>query len=496
MRPETLLVAAGLVSACRPDLPAPSASDDPAATVEVAFVPPLGPAAERVLRVRVAGAAAAAVGAEDVVLVAGELGDRHLDQLADGKPSKALAERILPAARFALGDDVWLAPHVVLDPGELYTVAIAPHALAVPFHVSETALPPLARVFPLPGDPAPSAHLVFCGDGPVGQGEEPAELSPGGPVGRLVTGSPLGGAPRCVRFEPQVPGESPGPWVPPARSSIAARALDPSPVDASATDIERVEAARCEGGEIRFGPGCARVLDDRLALRSPEAALFWAVSGGGAQAAFVTGGGVVHVVKGLTPSSTAVLRVEWLDKAGVWAHADVEVTTGAPRAHFVLNEVYADALGPEPDQEWIEIFNDGSAEGDTAGWVIVDVGGETALPAAALAPGGFALVVPEAFSADSDYDAPPARAALLVRVPKLGTHGLSNAGEALKLLEPSGEVASRFPAQPKPKPGVSVARTAPDAPDGAASSFARAELGPTPGAPNAGSFATDEDGGQ
>jgi len=75
-------------------------------------------------------------------------------------------------------------------------------------------------------------------------------------------------------------------------------------------------------------------------------------------------------------------------------------------------------------------------------------------------------------------------AALLLRVPALCKGGLSNEGEALTLRAPSGEVVSRFPAR-KPKSGVSVVRTAPDALDDDPASFAPSENGSaTPGAPN------------
>src|SRR5262249_38977375 len=112
-----------------------------------------------------------------------------------------------------------------------------------------------------------------------------------------------------------------------------------------------------------------------------------------------------------------------------------------------------------------------------------DIGGKTALPAATLPPGAFALVVNEAFVEDDDIDPRPAKGTLLLRVPKLGNDGLKNEGEPLKLLGPSGAILSRFPAVPKVKPGQSAPRIAPSAPDGDAASFAIGA--PTPGAPAA-----------
>jgi len=90
--------------------------------------------------------------------------------------------------------------------------------------------------------------------------------------------------------------------------------------------------------------------------------------------------------------------------------------------------------------------------------------------------------VNEAFVEDDDYDPSPAPAALILRVARLGQDGLSNAGEPLKLKDEHGAVISRFPAGPRPKAGMSLARRTPAAPDGLASGFMVAE--PTPGRAN------------
>jgi hypothetical protein len=162
----------------------------------------------------------------------------------------------------------------------------------------------------------------------------------------------------------------------------------------------------------------------------------------------------------------------------------LEIETAVARPHVVLNEVLADALGAEPAQEWIEIVNDGSVAVDLSGMTLADAGGNVALPAAPLEPGGFALLVREDFRAE-DQDPALAEDVLVVRVPVLAKNGLGNSGEALALHDASGALLSRFPALASKRAGVSLARRRPEAPDSDPASFAaHAAPGASPGAPN------------
>ncbi|HEU4537699.1 MAG TPA: hypothetical protein VFS00_26445, partial [Polyangiaceae bacterium] len=111
--------------------------------------------------------------------------------------------------------------------------------------------------------------------------------------------------------------------------------------------------------------------------------------------------------------------------------------------------------------------------------------GDVALPAHALAPGAYVLLTAEGFAPGAGGDVAPPPSATVLTLPSLGKSGLSNAGEALTLRSPEGDVVSRFPATPKPKAGASVARRRPDAPDDDARAFAlTAPGGATPGGPN------------
>ncbi|MBI4703221.1 MAG: lamin tail domain-containing protein [Deltaproteobacteria bacterium] len=505
------LAAAGAAQlGCRPDLGEPrldcaarGAADAGPPEVWIEPEAPLDQA-PAVLRVhlRVPGAAGT-IDPERLALVRGPLGPAQLGQIARAEISAALSERIVPALIWqdkASPGHVVLAPSVPLAPGELYSVGSGePRFAATLETLADDPLPLLGRVWPPLEASASPTVAVWCGTAQLPALASPAQLAPSGPVGLLATGAFADGFPRaCLRFEPAaLPAEPPaeGPFVPPPllvdEAGSAIGRLDPRPLSADEPAVETA-ALGCAPDEVGFGPGCALVQDDRLVARTPDAALFWSVRLAGAAA----GGGELDLARGTGPGepllvfplpadSEIELVVQSLDAAGRAGRGQVAAHTLPPMPHVVLSEVLANPNGPEPAQEWVELYNDGLAHALLAGYVLGDAGGETALPAAVLPPGAYALLVGESYDPASDLDPAPAPGTLLLRVPKVGKNGLSNDGEPLVLRDEAGHAVSRFPAKPKPKPGVSVVRTSPKAPDEVDGSFVLAPEGPTPGAPNA-----------
>ncbi len=476
---RTSLAPVALVVACRADLPPPEREppSDPA-TVSVVPDAPLD-ALPRVVRFGVAPGEP--VDPMHVELVAGEVGPRHLEQIAEADPSRALAERFVPTTKYLAGGVLWLAPEVALEPGERYALALGTEGRALELTVASGAPPPLLRLWPPTDVVAGSADLLLCGASPLGPVDEVSSLEPAGPRGRLTSFGASGGL-SCVRFVPELALEAGGRFVPPLSAGAALTPLDPSPVDLAPAEGSSPSPATCTAEEIAIAAGCAVVEDDRMTLRGPDGPLLWLLTAPGLEVARVTRDGSSTSIKGLTPSSSIELSVHTLDATGRWTDVRVAVQTGPARPHFVLNEVYANPVGPEPAQEWIEIVNDGTVAGDLGGLWLGDAAGEVELPSAFVGPGAFAVLVGAAYSEDGEYDAPPAVGSRVVRLEKLGTNGLSNEGEPLRLRDPSGVVLSRFPALPKPKAGLGVARVAPDAPDDQEASFAR--WAATPGAQN------------
>lgn len=464
-------------------------------------------AAPRVLRARARVVPEGALDPDRLLLFQGEIGPAHLRQIARNEMSKALAERMVPALVFRddaaasgasvgveLGDaekspTFVLAPAVALSLGETYSIASGAPQGSVELTIAEDDEAPFfERVWPPAGQAATAALGVWCPvSGPGVDGiDERIRLEPGGPAGRLTAlpGAQAGGS--CIRFDADPGFEPPagGIWAPPpvAYASTRLVRLDPRPfaIEAPEAATTPVEAALpCKEGEVPFGPGCARILDDRALVRPPAVPLLWAVYGAGIAHVATTRPGEPFVVRPLVPSSAVHLSVLAIDVAGTSTAAELDVTTLAPMPHVVLNEVVADPLGPEPAQEWVEIVNDGVVAAELDGYVFSDAAGETPLPAAVLEPGAFAIVADETF--DETVEPVPAVGALVLRVPQLGKNGLANSGEPLVLRDAEGAIVSTFPALPKPKPGLAVARVSPGAPD-APASFVHAP--PSPGREN------------
>lgn len=475
-RLAVIVVVTTALGACSPDLPAPPAGPGESADLTVLPEPPADlrelPA---VVRFLLSGAGVSELDASQVHLARGSLTRDNLEDLAAGLPSEALSDRLVPVTVTGSQEQMLVIPHVPLELGQRYSLAVGAEA-TFELRVSAEPLDLLTRVFPMGEGPA---HAVVCGAADLPDVRERVALQPGGAPGTMLTGTPLGRARSCARFEPDGVTSAETLHLPPM---FAGRALDPAPL--LVAPLSAPLDAACTAGELRLGPGCARIEDDRATVRGPQAPTLWVVAAEGTEIVRTTRDGGSFVVTGLAPSSPARLEAESLSVDGLWRADAIDVFTAPPRPRPVLNEVYADALGPEPEQEWVELLNDGTAPLELAGLVLQDAGGESVVPegAGTLAPGALALLVSTGFDASGSYDLPPAPGTRIVTLEELGGNGLSNQGEMLRLLSAGGELFSTFPGAPKPRPGISVARTRPSAEGDEPEAFVLAEP-PTPGAP-------------
>jgi hypothetical protein len=487
MRHISRLLAALAACACNPDLATPtSGCPDPAADEASALEVTLEPGAPldrapTIMRVHVRGVEAA-VDPARLLLVEGEVGPSHLGQIARDEISSALSERIVPTLVWSHDNEVVLAPTRALAPGD-YSVASGAPKASVPIVVAEDdPVPRLAFMFPPGGESAGRRLGVWCGAEfpPIAL---PIVLSPGEEEALLRSGAIADIGRGCVHLEAQAGTD---PVVPPPAlvkddGEVVARI---EPVALRGGLAPPTWAPRtCEADEIRFGPGCARVFDDRMRISTPDTPLLWAIVASGLDVLHATNGAPA-LVSPLQPSTALTLWVAAVDVAGSVHESSVAIVTLPPMAHVVIHEVLANPKGPEPEQEWVELYNDGLVSASLGGYVLGDVGGTTPLPAGELAPGGYALVVNESFDELADYDPRPAPGTLVLRVPDLGKNGLSNEGEPLTLIDTTGTIVSKFPALPKPKAGHSVMRVDPKAMDDDPDSFVHAPELPTPGAAN------------
>ncbi|MEQ9318907.1 MAG: lamin tail domain-containing protein, partial [Polyangiaceae bacterium] len=222
------------------------------------------------------------------------------------------------------------------------------------------------------------------------------------------------------------------------------------------------------------------VWDDRALIPPPATPLWWVYAGLARVVASEPDQPLL--LDGLVPATAWTVALTVVDREGGEHHTSTSLTTAPPMAHVIINEVLANPVGEEPQQEWVELYNDGLAPAHLLGWQLEDVGGEASLPDVTLPPGAFALVVNESFDPESEWDPMPPPNVPLLRVAELGNNGLANGGEPMRLRNAMGVIVSRFPDEPKPKPGQSVARIHPKALDGVEGTFVRADP-PTPGAP-------------
>ena len=479
---------------CEADLSPPPASNssgaagvgDPARAHRIRLEPPADlDRAPRVLRVRVGRRDRDAVATSELRMFRGELSDYHLGRIERGDLPATLLDRQVPTARWidqSTGELV-VAPLTVLQPGEQYSVAGVGCGLLANLRVQPAEHTSLyRRVWPPSGVSCASQYVVYCGSGPPPE-PQVIHLEPGHISAVLRPGvDPAGtAADRCLHWTtsgaaPDVPGVLP----PPAVGRVA---LEPLPIASSV--CAGAEALACEGDEQRWALGCADIQDDRVVMRPPLAPTLWVIGGEVPSDLVLVGAGGELAVRGLVPSSTVRVEIAMTDLSGQTERFVQLVETQPPQPHLVINEVLANAVGPEPAQEWVEIYNDGTLAVPLAGWVLQDSGGPTELPEHLLGPGEYAVLLSERYVPDAELDVVPAPTAAWLTVPRLGRNGLSNVGELLRLLSPAGAVASRFPAVAATEAGVSVARRDPAARASDPDAFGlHAPPGASPGQPN------------
>ena len=256
--------------------------------------------------------------------------------------------------------------------------------------------------------------------------------------------------------------------------------LDGKPVPAgSAGSFTTADAAdrfapRVEGFTAEVSAGCLLV---HLAADEPVRAEI-ALDAGGQTASISAGdfASTIDVAQRLPDlpagtSAQAVARV--FDRAGnAVDSAPIPLNLPPLLPRIVITEVLANPAGSETTQEWVEIYNAGSETVALGGLAIADKTGSDTLSEASLMAGAFALVVAEKYDPAAGSDVPPRDGTLLVHVSgRIGSDGLSNAGEPVRLLTAAGDVISQYggfiDVSAAAWSGKSVKRSSPEACDAA-----------------------------
>jgi hypothetical protein len=470
---RTLILFASLaLIACRSPLPDPTRGQSGSAALEVEPAADLS-AVFPVSRIRIGDPSATGA-----LLIEGELSDYYVRKIRAGEPPNTLLERAVDCVSWADADSLWLSPTTSLVPGSTYSVATEGEGLLGTLVVGPEPLPVLARLFP-PPDSAGAPIALYCG-APSSELEAETYFQPGDVVADVVRGV-FGDAefPDCVSLSARNPVPE-GILVPPL--AIAGVQLEPLPLSVAVVPV--APPLGCEVGESSFDAGCVQVLDDRAIVRSPSVSV-WSLSGGIPPLLVTAAAGGRFMIHDLQPDTTYTFELGVVDVLGNARKQQQTISTLPAMPHVVINEVLANPLGAEPAQEWVELVNDGTIAVQLDGYRLVDAAGESVLPPHVLAPAAFVLLAREDFQNDDGSDVPVPADVVVLALPSLGKNGLTNSGERLELKTPEGLLVSAFPALPKPKAGISVARREPWSFDDDAEAFLHhGDPGASPGAPN------------
>lgn len=404
-----------------------------------------------------------------------------------------------------------LVPEVALDADTDYTLALAGWAQdARGDRIDDEGMPSLhplhtaagadggARVvasWPADGATGVGTNLdavVVAFDGTVQDGEHGVWLQ--GPDALAVAAHVAAGecaaiAPEqayafCVRVEPaqrlapnaayalmvgaaaiDAHGAPVGPWRAQFRSGSGD---DPNP--------PKLVMSACAIDEQPMALGCALIDDASIALhvQADEPVSMRLRAGDMQTTALAPAGDATLELRGLPPDHGIALALTLTDSSGNRSELSAKLRTLPPLATLSIAELRADPLGPEPQQEFVELWNYGARAIDLGGFTLSDkrdAPGQ-ALPSARIEPHARVLLVADAFDPSEPRDVAPPPGATLIRVGKsLATSGLSNSGEPLFLRDALGRRVSAAPASPRPRSGVCNVRVSDDMRDGSDGSF-------------------------
>ncbi len=424
-----------------------------------------------------------------LLVLEGVASDRNVRDLQQGNVSETLQKRVIDTMQWPTGPGRWeIATKLPLDLGQSYSIVESELGWVVRVDVMDRdSTPTLQRVWP-PSDRG-GMRAVWCSSWPatgeVASSPQRLRMAPG-VDGTMDVGAMAGMGASCVHWVADADSDADAGErvvVPPPMVQLETGSwvrLDPIPIVLG--EKEESWVGTCSAGQQQAGPACALVLDDRAVISASEPWLVGLDLTGEVRVGAV-GPDAAWVVRSLPPSSEVRGQVRVVSVSGGLRDFDIVWMTTEPRARVVINEVMANPVGPEPQQEWVELYNDGALAVVLDGWRFEDAGGGVDLPDVTLGPGEYGLLVGEGYDGSSWVDAIPAEGTVFIPVSSVGTGGLSNAGEPLRLVGPDGSAVSSIPPRVSKHPGGSIVRVRPEAPDGEGS-FGVDLQGGTPGAAN------------
>jgi hypothetical protein len=515
-------IGAAIVGSACVAVEAPPAGEDDGARVALAVADWRGreaaaDAAPRRPRLRLDHAGGFSPIEDSVLLLRGAADAELLDDLARAPLLAAHRARGVASRLTFFGDGVGVLPGAPLEIDADYTLAIAswarssrgerigegtPVTFALHTDAGDGAGARALSSWPADGAAGvgtnlAAAYVVF--DGSVDAGSDGVWLED--PSGAAVDAS-LDVAP-CAEIAPEQAGASCARITPAARlwpSAAYALVVGAKAVDAHGAPVGPFRARfQTAGGRDTLAPalgtaecaideqdtplGCA-LIDDVSAtfrVRADEPVALALRGGDHALYATSADGNAVLRVADLPPDSALALELTLTDAAGNRTRASMPLRTLPALATLAISELRADPLGPEPQQEFVELWNYGARAIDLAGFSLGDRLDKPAesLPPQRVEPAARVLLVADGFDPHEARDVQPPPGATLVRAGKALTgSGLSNAGERLYLRDPEGRRVSAAPAGPTPRAGACSARVGGDPRDGSEGAFDYAPCSP------------------
>ncbi|MCL2822707.1 MAG: lamin tail domain-containing protein [Polyangiaceae bacterium] len=360
-----------------------------------------------IVRFRVKGLPSFRAG-ETMVIIKGVATPRNITDLRKNAIGDALRKRIVESTVWLTEEGHWeLAARQPLQLGEQYSVVSPDIGWSVNVRTMEhDTMPMLRRIWP-PVDEA-GQYVAWCvsvpTNGLVRSERRDGRLAPGVP-GEFGYGALGGIGHDCVSWQAYSGGDVVVPNTVAQLDNGTMARLDPSPIDLDGTSDNW--QASCANGEETVGPICVRVMDDRAVVTANAQ---WLVGFQLQNGSFATAVGPESpwVARMFEPSTQVHAKVYLASVSGETRVMDVDWWTQSPIERVVINEVMARPIGPEPQQEWVELYNDGKVAVDLGGWRFEDARNSMDVSFVVLHPREYALFVGENYDPTSRVDTPPA----------------------------------------------------------------------------------------
>lgn len=444
-----------------------------------------------------------------ILLLRGEADDALVQDFEVSPLRAETLARDVPCTRESRGTKIVLTPMSPADAGEHLLVVIAPWLKSAahvaldgdvrtyPIHISTQAGDGAVLVESWPADGTsdvpltlPFAALRF--DGELSNIQEGITLSTQGgthvdTIRRETACNEIGfqhGV--CVVLQPTnelVPGATYALAIGDALRDGTGAPFEPAQIQFSAArDRDTVPLhfapPPCAIDESSGPLGCLLVDDAQAILRTRASgpARAWLTLGMLRDNVVSTRGDMELRLFPLPPAAFVNAELRFVDLGGASQSASLPFTTTAPLASLSITEIRPDPVGPEPQQEYVEVLNYGDVGVDMLGFSLSDRAdslGDVITSSQRVAPHSYVLLVPDSFNAESTEDTQVPPGVPLIRIgTSIGSAGITNRGEPLYLRDESMRRISAAPALAVSRAGACITRVSESMRDGSSGAFA------------------------